>query len=67
MLIEKIDVVDAEPLQRRLADFADVIGPAVQAGISAILDPVAEFRRDDALSRLSLIALPTSTSLANGP
>ena len=31
MLVEEIDHLDAEPLERRVAHLADVFGPAVQA------------------------------------
>ena len=37
MLVEQVDDLDAEPLQRRVADLADVLGPAIHAGIFACL------------------------------
>ena len=49
VLIEEIDPIGPEPLQRRLGDLADVRGPAVQAGLLAVLELEAELRRDDDL------------------
>ena len=37
MLVEQVDDLDAEPLQRRIADLTDVLGPAIHAGVFACL------------------------------
>ena len=49
VLIEEIDRVGLEPLQRRLGDLADVRGPAVQTRLLAVLELEAELGRDDDL------------------
>jgi hypothetical protein len=36
MLVEEIDDIGPEPLQRRLGDLPDVLGAAVHAALSAI-------------------------------
>ena len=48
MLIEQIDRVDREPLQRTFDRFADVFGPAIQfrTDLFSVLDAEAELRRD---------------------
>ncbi len=46
MLIEEIDAIGLEPLQRRVGHLADVRRPAVQPGLLAILELEAELRRD---------------------
>src|SRR5689334_279293 len=51
MLVVEIDVVGAEPLQRSLDRFADVLGPAVGAAVAERAD---EFRREDVLIALPL-------------
>jgi hypothetical protein len=37
MLIEQVDHLDAQPLQRSVADLADVLGPAIHGGLLARL------------------------------
>ena len=50
MLIEKIDHVGLEPLQRGLGDLLDVLRPAVEAGLLPVgLDLEAELGGDDHL------------------
>ena len=49
MLIEQIDSVGLEPLQRCLGHVADVGGPAVEARLLAVLELEAELRGDDDL------------------
>ena len=48
MLVEEVDDLDAQPLQRRVAHLADVLGPAVEAGLLLRLgiDVEAELRGD---------------------
>jgi hypothetical protein len=47
VLIEQIDPVGLEPLQRSLGHLSDVLRPAVETGLPAPFDPEAELRRDD--------------------
>ena len=71
VLIEQVDGVDLEPLERALGDLLDVLRPAVQAG------PAAR-RRSGSSSNPNLVAIttcprkgarasPTSSSFVNGP
>ncbi len=48
MLIEQVDDIGLEPLERNLCDFLDVGGPAVQAvhALPVRPDPESELRRD---------------------
>ena len=46
VLIEEIDAVGLEPLQRRVGHLADVRGPAVEAGLLSVLEPEPELGRD---------------------
>ena len=71
VLIEQVDGVDLEPLERGLGDLLDVLRPAVQAR------PSLAARRDARLnpnlvaittcSRNGARASPTSSSFVNGP
>src|SRR3984893_15879800 len=47
VLIQQVDDVDLQPLQRRLSDLADVLGPAVHADLPSRLgvEPPAELCR----------------------
>jgi hypothetical protein len=49
MLVEEIDAVGPQPLQRGIGDLADMRRPAVEAGLFPVLDPEAELGRDDDL------------------
>ena len=49
VLVEEIDAVGLEPLQRGFGHLADVLRPAVEAGLLAVLELEAELRRDDDL------------------
>ena len=46
VLIEQIDPIGLESLQRRVGDLPNVLGPAVQPGLLAALELEAEFRRN---------------------
>src|SRR5262245_39772270 len=46
MLIEQIDPIGLQALQRGLGDLANVCRPAVQSGLLAVLEPEPELRRD---------------------
>jgi hypothetical protein len=46
VLIEEIDPIRLESLQRSIGDLADVCGPAVQTGLLAALELEAELRRN---------------------
>ena len=68
VLIEQVDAVGLEPLERRFRDFLDVLGAAVQArllAVASMLNPnlVAITTR----SRTGASASPTSSSFVNGP
>ncbi len=47
VLVEEVDVVETEPLQRRLHDLGDMRRPAVDARHLAVLDPEAELGGHD--------------------
>ena len=66
MLIEKIDVVGAKPLERRLAHLSHMLGPAVGAGSAApILKP--NLVATTTCPRFPAMALPTRISFSKGP
>ena len=69
MLVVEVDVVDAEPLQRRVARAADVLGPAVDAEPRAVRRRARCRTWSRARPRRGgrAIARPTSSSLVNGP
>ena len=46
MLVEEIDPIGLEPLQRCVGDFADVRRSAVESGLLAVLELEPELRRD---------------------
>src|SRR3546814_210171 len=54
VLVEEVDRVDAEPLERAFARGAGVGGRAVDAGDLLALEPEAEFGRDDQPVALAL-------------
>src|SRR6185369_12270882 len=47
VLIEQIDSIGLEPLERRVRDFPDVRRPAVETRLPAALELETELRRDD--------------------
>ena len=49
VLVEQIDAVRPEALQRRLGYLADVLGPAVETSLLPVLEPEPELRRNDDL------------------
>ena len=49
VLVEEVDDIGVEPLQRRLANGADVAGRTVGAARPAVLDPEAELGGDERL------------------
>ena len=49
MLVEEIDAVRLEALQRRLGDLADVPGSAIETGLLPVLEPEPELGRHDDL------------------
>jgi hypothetical protein len=69
VLVEQIDDVGPEPLERGLGDLLDVLRPAVQAPLLACMriDVVAELGGDHDLRADGASASPTSFSLVNGP
>ena len=68
VLVVEIDVVDAEPLEARVAGLPDVVGVAANAEALAVLAAdVAELRREHDLVAAAAIARPTSCSFVNGP
>ena len=68
VLIEQIDGVDVEPLERCLRDLLDVLGPAVQARLLPVrINWNPNLVAITTCSRIGARALPTSTSFVNGP
>ena len=68
VLVEQVDRVDSQPPQRRVGDLLDVLGPAGQAGlIAVVVERETELGRDHHLARNGASASPTSSSLTNGP
>jgi hypothetical protein len=65
VLVVEVDVIDSQPLQRRLAGGVNVLGTAVDGSPGAILMPNLVARKTS--SRRPAIAAPTSTSLVWGP
>ena len=46
VLVEQIDPIGLEPLQRRVGHFLDVRGPAIEPCLLAVFESEAELRRD---------------------
>jgi hypothetical protein len=67
MLIEEVDDLDLEPLQRCLRDFPYVRGATIKAGLFATFELESEFGRDDYLMAYGASASPKSSSFVNGP
>ena len=70
VLIEQIDGLDLEPLERGLSDLLDVLRPAIQA--SPALPVIGSMSKPNLVaittcSRKGARASPTSSSLVNGP
>jgi len=69
MLVEQVDDLDAEPLQRRIADLTDVLGPAIHAGVFACLgiDHETELGGDHHLAAHWLQRLADDFLVGEGP
>ncbi len=70
VLIEQIDRLDAEALERGLGDLANMFGPAVQPGrLTAVARSMAKpnFVAITTRSRTGASALPTISSFVKGP
>jgi hypothetical protein len=70
MLIEKIDRLDAQPLERRFGNFFDVLRLAVETGSPFArlrIDIEAKLGGDTIFPRKGASASPTSSSLVHGP
>ena len=68
VLVEQVDMVGPQPLQRSFHHLADMLGPAVEPddlALSSILKP--NFVQTRTWSRTGSSASPTSSSLTNGP
>ena len=70
VLIEQIDHIGPEPLERALGNLLDALGPAVQSlpsRASIRIEVEAELGGNHHLSRNGESASPTSSSFVNGP
>ena len=70
VLVEEVDDIDLEPLERGVGDLSDVLGAAVEAlpaGASVGIEIESELGGDDHLVAEGSEASPTSSSLVNGP
>ena len=68
VLVEQIDVIGAQPLQRRIDHVANVPRTAVEADrLVLVVDLEAELGAISTSSRNGWSASPTSSSLTNGP
>ena len=65
VLVEQIDHVGLESLERRLGDLLDVLRPAVEARECGQVEAI--FRGDHHWSRKGASASPTTSSLVSGP
>jgi hypothetical protein len=63
MLVEQIDVIDAEPEKRCVGDFTDVFGPTIGSAGRGPRKVDTKFRRDNGVVRRPLRARPRSSSL----
>src|SRR5260370_34310750 len=61
MLVEQIDVIDAEPEKRCVGDLADAFGPTIGSAGRPPRKVHTKFRRTMALSRRPLSARPRSS------
>jgi hypothetical protein len=68
MLVEQVDRVDAQPLQRRVADLSDVLGSVIHAGLLARLwiNREAEFGGDHHLVSYGLQGLTDNLLVGEG-
>ena len=69
VLVEQVDGLDAEPLQRAFDRLADALGPAVDAAVCAGLGSMSKpnLVAITTSSRNGASASPTNSSLVNGP
>jgi hypothetical protein len=70
MLVEQIDRINLETLERLFCNLFDVLRPAVESAPLATVVRVrlpSEFRRDDDFSAKLARASPTSSSFSSGP
>ena len=69
VLVIEVDVINPQPSERAVAGLADVLRPAVDAPppLPSVPPTKPNFVATLTASRRSRIALPTSSSLVNGP
>jgi hypothetical protein len=68
VLIEQVDMVGPQPLQRSLDYLADMLGLAIEPdNLALLVDLEAELRADQRLVAIRLQASPTNSSFMNGP
>ena len=69
MLVVEVDVIDPQPPERAVAGLAHVLRPAVDAPppLPSVPPTKPNFVATLTSSRRPRIALPTSSSLVNGP